>query len=653
MYVDLVIHHENRANKFCGLPAKFAVAPVKSGSFAIVEIVLPSSSECLEVALNRRLYISWNGTVSKSNDALEIPHGWVHEQTPADQAQIAHGNIISVLIHWNILTARNVFVRPMTPFDWDVISSHASYVEQHLLRSVPFIHSHQVLKCSISASLKARLLITEIEFDGGGSGSKYALDADFAKISNATSLIVEPVERPKPSLGFTTANPGDATASYDKIEDTINMSLQSLDVARFSCVYPLVILPSHTVPCTCGRMQGQLRTATFINRDCSEVKGVTVSDIASRQCARIEPEEQAAYHQSTEAQQTESFSFEDLDDAYLTQFLEEAGDGAVHFKENVNGAESASSHNIPVACSTLCCLGCRVNSSADCTVATCFVHPLYFINAVEMARADQRSDNNSFAALTSSEWEQIHAQLMAGGSGYYAHISPRNVFSRPESAKESATGTNNKSLSHNSVCQVLAVEMSEQVRPGGCVIAAGTAQSVLQLADYQQITLRLLPQGPVSAGSASGAILSHNSSPSGIPASASASRCSGTQQLLYLRCIQQSPPQPAAPEPAPFPLSSVMGGGLDVGTKGNVEGTTSDSLAIKLGLLRLIENHRRTRRSTLTLYSGQPLSLLLFSSPTSKNYLDKSNAPASSVGYHRADFIVTVHSEAPLQQLKR
>lgn len=96
------------------------------------------------------------------------------------------------IVNSEVIMATEVLLKPRKNTDWEIISSHASSVENDFLRQFSILYRNQVLRIRVSTSMVADVIVQKISTSSMKSMDEY----DVARLSTSTKLIVEPFVSP-------------------------------------------------------------------------------------------------------------------------------------------------------------------------------------------------------------------------------------------------------------------------------------------------------------------------------------------------------------------------------------------------------------------------------------------------------------------------
>ena len=396
--------------KSCNLPSRIAHS-YRIFNFLAIKISSPSVS--------KPLYLPWNGGIARVETvALEVPFNLTAGTNLRD------GEIVSVCLHPNINEAEEVYLDPLTKFDWDIVQTQGDYIESFLLRSVSLVHIGQNLTVDISQSLRATLLVQKIKYRSGDEVSfnsdkisTYSEVQDIAKITNATSLVIAPFVDHTAQTGrnitnnynsLPTQSPATSSEKGTAHGSDIFDDLDRLDFEVQSDVYPLTVLPRELSYTDTSFNTAHSRLVTppvvppFPTPKCTEANGKSI-------------------YTPTTPQSTGNGANFELDDAYLDSFMEPFTEGDC--KPAIAAVDSAAaSISTPTGATrkpysgggsskgtSLGIYNVRQVPSGgfsykyEPTSGVCFVHPLYLVSSLEMAAGN--------TLITPAVWNRISQKL--------------------------------------------------------------------------------------------------------------------------------------------------------------------------------------------------------------------------------------------------
>lgn len=202
---------------FCRLPAWAIRVHLPAGSIAVAEVMDKSSDETV--------YFAWNGERSET-ECIELPPGEL--RTVGYRFSPLNGSYCILVGLQVVLKAQEVFLKPVSLADWEIISTQAGYVEENMLKSHCILFIGQVVRVHMGASLFACLVVTAVKTAGLQSPEVRAVH-----INNESMLIIEPFQPP---------------AGVDHVETTsaaASINWEALDYESKSHQQVLFVLPQH------------------------------------------------------------------------------------------------------------------------------------------------------------------------------------------------------------------------------------------------------------------------------------------------------------------------------------------------------------------------------------------------------------------------
>lgn len=123
----------------------------------------PPQNVVIELSFQRGLrtgqhsvFVGWTGMSSKDT-SVEI------DPTFAQNVELPYGIRVSVQLHTNTPPARQVFLEPLTVADWEIVETHAAFLENWMVTQVRAVSVGHVITVFPSATAIAALKVTRVE----------------------------------------------------------------------------------------------------------------------------------------------------------------------------------------------------------------------------------------------------------------------------------------------------------------------------------------------------------------------------------------------------------------------------------------------------------------------------------------------------------
>ena len=175
-YVKVLPHH----SIFCNLPT------ILCKQLSTKEcVVIKLSSNHNSNKENNDFYVVWNGGFS-ADDYVEVPQSALSSMHAINSM---NSLLYEVTIIHNVSVASDVMLKPISSFDWDIISTQAGYIEENMLKEHAILYIGQVVQIRVGKNLSAKLHVQRIT-------TNQEDNVIVARINNTTSLVVEPYKTP-------------------------------------------------------------------------------------------------------------------------------------------------------------------------------------------------------------------------------------------------------------------------------------------------------------------------------------------------------------------------------------------------------------------------------------------------------------------------
>ena len=103
------------------------------------------------------VYVCWLGEISQvSDDVIELPAAQFEQFSALDVVTIEDA-------YAHVEEAIEVYFKPLSSFDWEIISSHAATVEQNLLRQISIAYVNQIIRVKVTRNLSVQLSCQSIK----------------------------------------------------------------------------------------------------------------------------------------------------------------------------------------------------------------------------------------------------------------------------------------------------------------------------------------------------------------------------------------------------------------------------------------------------------------------------------------------------------
>ncbi len=168
-------------------------------------VALQLSWETIGEEKQNNAYVSWNGGISRSDNALEIP------ATLARLVGLNNSETVKVDVIPCVENARRVHVEPLTCDDYEIVELNSELLERELLEQVSIVYTGQLLPVWVHTSILLTLKVKSFDFHriagamsrheifGGVEGGKSS-STICCRISAQAELIVEPKLRTKKNV---------------------------------------------------------------------------------------------------------------------------------------------------------------------------------------------------------------------------------------------------------------------------------------------------------------------------------------------------------------------------------------------------------------------------------------------------------------------
>lgn len=120
-------------------------------------------------------------------------------------SNLHNGVIVKLLPILTAKTPSELYLQPKSEYDWEIVSTNATFIEQNLLRSLSLLYVGQTLCINISSSLTAELIVKSAKYDGedsltvshresiANSSDEESINSlEIVRLTLDTRLIVEP-----------------------------------------------------------------------------------------------------------------------------------------------------------------------------------------------------------------------------------------------------------------------------------------------------------------------------------------------------------------------------------------------------------------------------------------------------------------------------
>ena len=175
-YVKVLPHH----SIFCNLP-RILCKQLSTKECVVIKL----SSNQNTNKENTDFYVVWNGG-SSADDYVEVPQSALSSMHTINSM---NSRLYEVTIIHNVSVASDVMLKPISSFDWDIISTQAGYIEENMLKGHAILYIGQVVQIRVGKNLSAKLHVQRITTNQEDNGI-------VARINNTTSLVVEPYKTP-------------------------------------------------------------------------------------------------------------------------------------------------------------------------------------------------------------------------------------------------------------------------------------------------------------------------------------------------------------------------------------------------------------------------------------------------------------------------
>lgn len=182
--------------------APVSFTPLRSG---LVNLPLPISNVLfnantppqnivIELSFQRGLrtgpqsvYVGWTGMSSKGT-SVEI------DPTFAQNVELPYGGKVSVHLHTSTPPARQVFLEPLTVADWEIVETHAAFLENWMVTQIRAVSPGNVITVFPSSTAMAALKVNSIE---PATESVARVGADCEAVIAPKVRMRQPVEHPR------------------------------------------------------------------------------------------------------------------------------------------------------------------------------------------------------------------------------------------------------------------------------------------------------------------------------------------------------------------------------------------------------------------------------------------------------------------------
>ena len=211
---DLQINVAVDGGNYCRLPRNLAE---RCSGFTVVRFSSPTCPESVE-------YLATSSGVSQS-DCIEIPKALISK---SNSDLLSHESYCDIVLMCNIPDATEVSLIPASAYDWDVISTQASYVENNMLKEHVLLYSGQIVIVNISPSLFVRLIVQVVTTKPVQGSGEFTV----GRITNATTLIIAPYESKPSTTAKDSAQSGkeEESIEWEKVKFEPHSHLQLLYV---------------------------------------------------------------------------------------------------------------------------------------------------------------------------------------------------------------------------------------------------------------------------------------------------------------------------------------------------------------------------------------------------------------------------------------
>ena len=185
------VYFSRSDSAFCKLPTTFAkkyghLANSNQGtrSSSLVVIQLRWSTQ------RDPVYVCWLGEISQvSDDVIELPATQFETFSSLDVVTIEDA-------YAHVEEAIEVYFKPLSSFDWEIISSHAATVEQNLLRQISIAYVNQIIRVKVTRNLSVQLSCQSIKTNKRCVSSTDTTSSAFDRVvrmSGQTLAMIEPL----------------------------------------------------------------------------------------------------------------------------------------------------------------------------------------------------------------------------------------------------------------------------------------------------------------------------------------------------------------------------------------------------------------------------------------------------------------------------